>query len=148
MEDGVGDVEVLVLAGAARGQEAGGGDLVRRGEEFLEGVVHLAGVDVFRLEGREDLVVERTAVAAGEGGVLRHLHLGVRIAQGHVGGVRRASALRTAGEGERAQHCGDEKTTVEVRHLHLCGIPNERLKRDSRREERAARFYVNRRCGA
>jgi hypothetical protein len=84
MVDRVQDREVLVLARAARQQEARGGQFVRRRQELLQRVVHLSGVDIFRLEGREDLVVEPRAVAAARRGVLDHLHLGVGLTHAHV----------------------------------------------------------------
>src|SRR5665213_1030503 len=124
MIDGVGDLKILVLAGAARGEEASRGDgwIARQG--FAGDVVNLAGVDVFGLEGRKNLIVESGAVNAGDRGVLDHRHLGARRAHGHVigRGGRRGGLLAAAqggGDGEDGDEGGEGAHGIYPRYLWL-----------------------------
>ena len=87
----------IVLGDAARQHRARGRLDVER--EFAEHVADLVGVDVFRLDLREDLFVEVGAMRAGHRGIFGDRHGGVGGAQRHVGQRHRlgdvgAEALR------------------------------------------------------
>jgi hypothetical protein len=108
-EQGVDDLEVLLLAGAAGQQEAGRSDGVGRGQDLAEDVADLSGVHVLLFESGPDVGIPGGAVHAGDGGVLDHRDRRIGAAKGHLafGDVRAAAALaggqreRGAGSGER-----------------------------------------------
>ena len=69
--------------------------------DLAEDQPHLAGVDVVRLDLREDVRVEGRAVRAGEHRVLDQRHRRVRVAHAHLGDRARCACASAAGAAAR-----------------------------------------------
>ncbi len=91
MEEVIDDSEIFGGSSAAGNDEADTCDILWRGQEFVQDIANLAGIDVLRLEGRKDIVVEMGAVDAAERGILLDHYAGLWIAQAERIGLRRRS---------------------------------------------------------
>ncbi len=116
--DRVGDLEIVVLAGAAGQQEPGHRQAGIAGQGFARHVVDLARIDVLLLEVGKDGLVEVGADWAGDRGILDHRDLGLGIAQAHLIGRNTAAALVAGGETQHRNH-GEYEATVDQGHGSL-----------------------------